>query len=325
LLPAAVLALLALLLVDGAITNGSGFARRIAFLAGPASRDYAEYLQGPSGWLALLADMARYFAQGYGLVTAALAVLGLALHCVRSRGGLLVAGLLPALAIVSFTLCFNFAALRSDDRFLLPQAVLACVYIGIAAEALAFGARPWMRTVARAALAVTALFALHQAIAINAAFLFDPRYDAEAWMAANIRPGDRVETYGQNCFLPRFPRRAAVARVGPGDLKLRNPLPGITEVQASFGAPRDPRFIVVSTAWARRYLRPGVTLSGGHIYSRLQQADFSNTDAQAYFRRLVSGRLNYRLAHAAQYEGLWPVVHIHDSLDETVWIFERTS
>lgn len=325
LLSAVVLALLALLLVDGAITNWSGFARRIAFLAGPASRDYAEYLQGPSGWLALLADMARYFAQGYGLVAAALAVLGLALHYARSRGGLLVAGLLPALAIVSFTLCFNFAALRSDDRFLLPQAVLACVYIGIAAEALAFGARPWMRTVARAALAVTALFALHQAVAINAAFLFDPRYDAEAWMAANIRPGDRVETYGQNCFLPRFPQRAVVARVGPGDLKLRNPLPGITEVQAPFGAPRGSRFIVVSTAWAWRYLRPAVTLRGGHIYSRLQQADFSNTDAQVYFRRLVSGRLNYRLAHAAHYEGLWPVVHIHDSLDEAVWIFERTS
>ena len=22
-------------------------------------------------------------------------------------------------------------------------------------------------------------------------------------------------------------------------------------------------------------------------------------------------------------DGLWPVVHIHDSLDETIWIFER--
>jgi hypothetical protein len=325
LLPAAVLAVLALLLVDGAITNGSGFARRVAFLAGPASADYAEYLQGTSGWLALLADMARYFGRGYGLVAATLAALGLVLQCARNRGGALAAGLLPALAIVSFTLCFNFAALRSDDRFLLPQAVLATIYIGIAAEALAFAARPWMRLAARAALTVTALFALHQAIAINAAFLFDPRYDAEAWMAAHVRPGDSVETYGQNCFLPRFPRGARVARVGPGDFKLRNPLPGITEVQAPFGAPRDPRFILVSTSWARRYLRPGVTLSGGHIYSRLQQEDFRNTDAQVYFRRLVAEGLGYRLVHAARYDGLWPVVHIHDSLDEAVWIFERKS
>jgi len=325
LLPAVALALLVLLLVDGAITNPSGFARRVAFLTGPASADYAEYLQGPSGWLALLADMARYFGRGYGIVAVTLAVFGLALQYARNRGGAVAAGLLPALAMVSFTLCFNFAALRSDDRFLLPQTLLATVYIGIAAETLAFAARPWMRLAARAALTVTALFALHQAIAINAAFLFDPRYDAQAWMAAHVRPGDPIETYGQNCFLPHFPRDARVARIGPGDLKLRNPLAGITEVQASFGAPRDPRFILVSTAWARRYLRPGVTLSGGHIYSRLQQVDFRNTDAQVYFRRLVSGSLNYRLAHAAHYEGLWPVVHIHDSLDEAVWIFERKS
>jgi hypothetical protein len=325
LLPAALLALLLLLLVDGAITNPSGFGRRIAFLTGPASRDYTEYLQGPSGWLALLADMARYFSQGYGLVAAALAALGLSLQCARNRGGVLVAGLLPALAIVSFTLCFNFVALRSDDRFLLPQAVLGCIYIGIAAEALAFAARPWMRLAARAALTLTALFALHQCIAINAAFLFDPRYDAEAWLAAHVGPGDSIETYGQNCFLPRFPHGGAVARIGSGDLKLRNPLPGVTEVRAPFGAPRDPRFIVVSTAWARRYLRPAVILGPGHIYSRLQQEDFRNTDAQVYFRRLVTERLGYRLVHAARYGGLWPLVHIHDSLDEAVWIFERKS
>jgi hypothetical protein len=323
LLPAAAVALLLLLLVDGAITNPGGFIRRLHFLAGPASQDYAEYLSGPAGWLSLLADMGRYFSQGYGVVAMTLALLGLALHCVRSRGGVLAAGLLPALTILSFTLCFNFVALRSDERFLLPQAVLASFYIGIAAEALAFQARPWMRLAARAALAVTALFALHQCIAVDAAFLLDPRYDAQRWMAAHVRPGDSIETYGQNCFLPHFPPAARVARVGAGDLKLRNPLPGVFEVRAAFGAPRGPRFIVISTAWAWRYLRPGVTLTGGHIYSRLQQADFRNSGAQVYFRRLVSEQLGYRLVHASRYDGLWPVVHIHDSLDEPIWIFER--
>ena len=42
-----------------------------------------------------------------------------------------------------------------------------------------------------------------------------------------------------------------------------------------------------------------------------------------YFKALTSEKLNYRLAYAASYRGLWPVVHIHDSLDETIWIFER--
>ena len=323
LLPAAAVALLLLLLVDGAVTNPGGFARRIAFLTGPASRNYAEYLHGPAGWWSLLGDMLRTYAGGYGIVAVTLAVLGLILHVVRSRGAALVAGLMPALAILSFTLCFNFIALRSDDRFLLPQAVLACFYIGIAAEALAFLARPWMRLAARAALALTALFALHRCIAIDAAFLLDPRYDAQAWMAGHVASGDSIETYGQNCFLPRFPQGARVARVGLGDLKLRNSLPGVTEVRAAFGAPRDSRFIVVSTVWAWRYLRPAISLTGGHIYSRLQQADFRNTDAQVYFRSLVSEKLGYRLVHVSRYDGLWPAVHIHDSLDGAIWIFER--
>ena len=30
-----------------------------------------------------------------------------------------------------------------------------------------------------------------------------------------------------------------------------------------------------------------------------------------------------RLAHVAHYDGLWPVVHIHDSLDESISIYER--
>jgi len=255
----------------------------------------------------------------------ALAVFGLAMHTARTNGAFRVAGLLPALAILSFILCFNFAALRSDDRFLLPQAVLACVYIGIAAEALAFAPGSWARLAGRTVLAVTALFALNQAIAINAALLFDPRYDAQKWMAAHVQPGDTIETYGQNCFLPHFPSGARVVRVGPGDLKVRNPLPGVREVQAPFGADRGARFVVVNAKWAERYLRAQTPLSDGHIYSRLQRADFRNTDARGHFSRLLQGTGGYRLAYTAHYDGLWPAVHIHDSLGETIWVFEKQS
>ena len=323
LLPAAVVGLLLLLLVDGAITNISGFARRLAFLIGPASRDYAEYLSGPRGWLALLGDMLRYFARDYGLLAMALAVAGIGLHFSRAKSPARLAGLLPLLAMVSFTLSFNFAALRSDDRFLLPQGVLATFYIGIAAEALAFARRDWLRLSGRALLAVTALLALHWCVAVNAALLLDPRYEAEVWLAAHVMPGDTIETYGQNCFLPRFPRQALVTRVGVTPLVLRNPLPGVRELREPFFVPRNPRFILVSLAWARRYLRPPVSLKQGHVYSALQQQDFLNTDARLYFAALAGEKLHYRLAHAASYNGLWPVVHIHDSLDQTIWIFEH--
>ena len=47
-------ALLLVLLVDGAHHQSSrALLKRIAFLTGPASGDYAEYLPGPAGWLAL--------------------------------------------------------------------------------------------------------------------------------------------------------------------------------------------------------------------------------------------------------------------------------
>ncbi|MFX5793578.1 hypothetical protein ABTD98_21145, partial [Acinetobacter baumannii] len=75
------MALVLLLAIDGAITNPSGFARRIAFLTGPASGDYAAYPSGAVG--ALLADMADYFLRGYGIVAVLLAGIGLALHLTR--------------------------------------------------------------------------------------------------------------------------------------------------------------------------------------------------------------------------------------------------
>ena len=114
-------------------------------------------------------------------------------------------------------------------------------------------------------------------------------------------------------------------RVGQGDLRLRNPLPGVTDVRQAFLARRHPRFIVVSLAWAWRFLRPPAPLPFGRIYSPLELADFRNSDGRIYFSALARGMLGYRLAHSAHYQGLWPMVHIHDSLDEPVWIFERAS
>jgi 4-amino-4-deoxy-L-arabinose transferase-like glycosyltransferase len=322
---AAAVALFVLLLLDGAITNPSGFLRRVAFLTGPASQDYAEYVQGPRGWAALLRDMLVYFGRGTGGLVLVLAALGLGLHIWKSKGAVRIAGLLPLLAILSFIVCFNFAALRSDDRFLLPQAVLACVYIGIAAEALAF-ASPARRLAGRFILATLAVVALHQAFGVNAAMLMDPRYDAERWMAAHVAPGDTVEIYGQNCFQPRFAPGMKVSRVGQGPLNLRNPLPGVTELRQPFGAARGARFILVSAVWARRYLRPEVPPGAGRVYSKIQQGDFADADARGWFAGLRDGSRGYRLVHASVYDGaIWPAIHIHDSLAETIWIYERVS
>ena len=322
---AALLAGFLLLLVDGAITNPSGFAKRVAFLAGPASHDYAAYVAGPSGWWALLCDMATHFAQGSGMVVLMLAALGAAWHLRDRRDAARwVAGMLPLLAILSFTLCFNFAALRSDDRFLLPQAVFASVYVGIAAARLLDFA-PARRPM-QVALAVLALFAAYACASVPAAMRNDPRYDMEAWMRVHLRPGDMIETYGQNFYLPRFPEDARTSRVGQGALKVRNPLPNVTELLAPFEAveQRRPRYILVADRWARRYLTSDAPPGTGRVHPENQRGWFAETGARAYFAALYQGRTRYRQVHvAAPRSAPWQEVHIHESLNETVRIFER--
>ena len=324
LLPAAAAGLFLLLLVDGAISNPSGFVQRLHFLAGPASADYATYPRSWDGLLAVLSDMAAWFGEGYAAPAVLLALLGVGMHARRgSDHGIRTAGLLPAFAILSFILCFNFAALRTDARFLLPQAVLACVYIGIAASWLISASNRWMRLAASAGIAVVALLALHHCLAVSAAMLQDPRYAAEAWMRTHVRAGDVIETYGQNAYLPRFPEGAAVLRAGTKPLKARNPLHGVTEVQQPFDKPRASRFIVVNDWWLRHYTEPQSELGGQRTPSRAQAALYGDAPARAYFQALKDGRLAYRLAYVASpVTGIWPAVHIHESLNEPILIFE---
>ena len=318
----ALLALVLLALVDGAVTNPAGFMHRLAYLTGPANQDFATYTNDIAGRLALLLDMAKFFTQGIAGMGSALFVIGAGFCLMRVRK---ISVLVPLLAILSFTLCFNLVALRTDARFLLPQAVLACVFIGIAAEKLFAMPDTQSQRISHVALAVITLFALYACLGVNAAMLGDPRYDAEGWMAANIRPGDSVETYGQNAYLPRLPQNAVLSRVGPGALNVRNPLPHVTELRQNFAAieSRKPHFIVVSDWWVQRYLTLEKT-ENGRMASPILQRQYADRDARGYFTALYAGTLPYRLVHQSRYEvGMFPAVHIHESLDETIDIFER--
>ena len=64
-----------------------------------------------------------------------------------------------------------------------------------------------------------------QCVAVNTAFLYDARYDAEQWLREHVRQGDTIETYGQNVYLPRFPATANVTRVAPTSGRKRWPAP----------------------------------------------------------------------------------------------------
>jgi len=320
---------IALLVIDGAVTNPHGFYHRVLYLLGPASQDHAFYPHDWSGRFQLLADAFTNVQHAYPQVAAYLGVFGLCVHAWRARRERPVwaVGFFPLFAIVSFTLTFNFVALRSEDRFVLAQTVFFSVYLGIAADALAFSTHAAVKWAARAAILTLVGFAFVQCAAVDAAFLYDARYDAEHWLREHVRNGDTIETYGQNVYLPRFPAAANVTRVAPTPVASRGPLPGVTEIEQPYEAmeARNPRFVVVSAFWAGRYLIPeGMHKNDGRTYSPAQQAQMKEAGARRYFHDLREERLAYRLVHESKYvPGLLPAARFHQSIGEPIWIFER--
>jgi hypothetical protein len=323
------ISLLALLLVDGALTNPTGFAERIAFLSGPASGDYAEYQANWSGRLALLADMWANTPRYYPQAAILLAALGIGFVAARPRQepGPLLAALLPLLAVLSFTLAFNFTALRTETRFLLPQSLFLAVYMGLAADRLVSLPQTWLRRGLQAALLGLAAMAFLGCAGVCAAFIADPRYDAEGWLGAHVQQGDSIETYGLNAYLPRFPAAAAVSRVGLKPLKARNPLPHVREVVQPYDAveKRRPRYIAVSGWWVRDYMEASAPLPRqGRILQKVRQADFRDRAARRYFQALFAGKYRYRLAHKSVYSlGIKPPLNAYESLAQAIYLFER--
>jgi hypothetical protein len=207
------------------------------------------------------------------------------------------------------------------------------IYVGLALDAL----QTWVaRRTAGSRWAswsfvvlVTALFglALFGCLAVDAAMFLDPRYEAEAWMAAHLRPGDHVEIYDNNVHLPRFPEKAIVERVDVTPVTSRNPLLGVEEVSDRFSnvEARRPDYIIVSEFWAGKYLvDPQVLGRLGFVPSPSQLTLAKDTDSRAYFHALLDGNLDYRRAHVSGWTStFWPRVDLHASLTRAVWIFER--
>jgi hypothetical protein len=323
----AALAVALLLLIDGAITNPSGFRQRVAFLLGPASQAHAYYASTWDGRIEILRGLAIGFDRFYPWPFAPLVVLGIGAHVARTRegGARLAAGLLPLFAAVSFVVCFNFAARRTEHRFALPEMLLIGVYVGLALDSLLEVCRAaWARRAAIAALVPLFGWALFGCAAVDAVLVLDPRYEAEAWLEQHVRPGDAIEVYGTNAYLPRLPATARVTRVDVSPLSRRNPLPSVTEIESRFGdvEARRPRFIVVPQAWVWKYLDggppPGMVVAPQHAEWR------HDRDSTEYFHALHEERLAYRRAHVATWSStFWPRVMIHQSTGHEIRIFER--
>lgn len=317
-----------LLLVDGALVNPSGFAARLRFLVGPASQNHAGYAKTMDGTLLVVRDSILHFTRYYPAAFAPLVLAGVAVSFRRegSSGGR-VARYLPLLFAISFTIAFNCVARRTEHRFLLPQMMLIGVYAGFAIDTLIALAGTWRRRLVYPLLAVAFAVAMFECLAVDAALLLDPRYDAEKWVATHVNAADVIETYGNNVYLPRFPESARVTRVGPEPPETRSPLPGVAEVQDEYGAVarRRPKWIIVSEAWVWRYMFDQTeTGKGGPSVSNQLLAWHSDAAACRYFKELHQGQRGYHLAHLAGWQSsVWPRVDIHSSTTREIRIFER--
>jgi hypothetical protein len=317
-----------LLLIDGALVNPIGFRDRMRTLVGSASQDHAYYAQNWAGRLSVLRDSVLAFPRYYPWMFAPVALFGMAVTFRASDRARRAAGLAPLAFALSFTIAFNLTARRTEHRFLLPQAILLGIYAGLAFDWLERRTTLRFRCLSLGGTIACFSAALFGCAAVDMAMVFDPRYEAEAWMRAHVRAGDRVEVYGNNVYLPRLPAYAVLTRVDPSALGRRNPLVGVTEVSDRFSnvEAREPRFIVMSEFWANKYLvRPEELSARGHVPSPEQVRRSRDLDARDYFRELHDGQLNYRWAHVSTWRSrLWPRVDIHASLTRDVWIFERT-
>jgi len=170
-------------------------------------------------------------------------------------------------------------------------------------------------------------WAFYGCLAVDVALLFDPRYETERYLAANVAPYDVIEIYGSNVYQPRFPAGVHVVRVGLEPLETRNPLPGVTEVREPFDRieSRRPRWIVVSEAWVWRYFYDvQVIQSFGLTVAPGQEERLRDLASRDFFSRLYQGKGGYRLAHDSAWQSkYWPRVDIHASTTREVVVFER--
>lgn len=274
--------LLTLALANNALINPLGFVGRVAYLLGTPLEDTGARLAPVEFALWKGAKEWRYVTQlwdglssSLGLPLLVLAAIGAALSWRRPRSAVWL--LAPALTLY-------YLSLRGLElitlRYLLPVTIVALLWVAVALVAAQRRApRGWGRLVLRGGLLAIAALSLARAVELDWLLTTDARYQAEAWMAANLPPTARTEVYQKAAFLPRFPAPRQ-ARLVP-----------IDERTVAGLAARQPDAIVTSSAsrksithiWTPDWRTTGTMLT-------------PNPAATEFLTALESGALPYRLA-----------------------------
>jgi hypothetical protein len=311
--------MLVLLVVDGPLYNPSGLRARLAFLTGPASQNHAYYPKTWAGRMRVLHDLGAWSERFYPPVAFAPLVLA---GLWRSRTTRRV---LPVLVALSFTLAFNLVARRTENRFALPQSIFLAPTAGLGVAWL-WSSMPRIRRPLSFAFVLFGLHALYLCVALDVTLLKDPRYAVEAWLKANTKPGDTVEVYGNNVYLPRIPAHLRATRIlGLGETP-RNPIPGMLDVEAAF-EDQDARkadYIVIPAFWSQRYMREVTSLPEGYMLQPIFLEQAQDLESRRYFHTLIAGERNYERVFTGKFESsLFPAIDIHASTAQEVWIYRR--
>ncbi len=319
-LTAAALGLGAFLVLSGALPNPSGYAARLRELFGPASRSWEAYPRTAEGTQALFRDLFLSVPRlsSWPMFALALGGLGLAASG-RARAGEVapwaprLVALLPALGALSFTVTFTIGARRTDDRFLLAQAVLLFPYAGVALGWLTDRSRRVAWLAAAGAFAASAV----GVASVDATLLVDARYEAERYLDG-LPAGTVVEVYGGPKFLPRIPKKLATSRVGTDPPESRSHLPHVAEVLDPNMGERRPEIIVLSTEFSH-------TFDGGAAPAPLHGVRaYMDPASFRFFDDLTAERLPFARVLRAECNLPWPLScrRIHGSTGEPVWIYK---
>jgi len=307
------------LAVSGALVNPSGFCRRLAFLFGPASQGWTPYPPGWRGAFAVAVDATRAIPRFGSWPLAAAALVGVVMVLSSPGARDRVALSLPMVTALSFAIVFDLGARRSEERFLLPQAVLLFPYAAFLFER----AWSWQPAVAALAGAASVVPALGGVASMDATLVADARYGAEAFLAT-LPAGTPVEVYGGPVFLPRIPRRLSARRPGVEPLADRQRIDGVEEIvdPAMDPRPRAPEVIVLSTELSNEAVTEPPTRP-------LPPATIAYHDAASHrlLRGLYDGSLGYARVGTFRCAVPWPLEcrSIHDSTAGPVWIYRRSS
>ena len=210
----------------------SGWAERIQqwLGEGTSAELWGGHPNTPSGHALLLRDTALEMlnAMGPGLFSLALGLSLLALLR-RAPGSWLL-----ALSFLSYDL-FTLVSLRYvKTRFILPMVLLLAILAGLGLASWPRRQRRW----AQCGASLVLFFGLLRCLHVVQMMAADPRYEAEAFLAQTLRPGDSVEAYADDPYLPRM---------HVADLHLTHVAPGQMTTKAL--GQRAPKAIVLAPAY----------------------------------------------------------------------------